>query len=96
MKRIAVLAISVAATTAAHAQSSVTLYGLIDAGLMYTNNVVKGTSHGSLFQTTSGEINGSRFGIRGSEDLGGGLHAIFVRFLAGRLSWVSGATCSAH
>lgn len=78
MKRIAVLAISVAATTAAHAQSSVTLYGLIDAGLMYTNNVVKGTSHGSLFQATSGEINGSRFGLRGSEDLGGGLHAIFV------------------
>jgi predicted porin len=45
---------------------------------MYTNNVVKGTSHGSLFQATSGEINGSRFDLRGSEDLGGGLHAVFV------------------
>ena len=58
----------------AHAQSSVTLYGLIDAGLTYTNN-----QDGSKnFQATSGNINGSRFGLRGSEDLGGGLNAIFV------------------
>jgi predicted porin len=78
MKKIAFAAISAIATTAVHAQSYVTLYGLIDAGLMYTNNVVKGSSHGSLFQTTSSEINGTRFGVRGSEDLGGGLHAIFV------------------
>jgi GBP family porin len=63
---------------AAQAQSSVTLYGLIDAGVMYTNNVVKGATHGSLLQADSGGINGSRFGVRGSEDLGGGLKAIFV------------------
>ena len=62
------------ASPCAHAQSSVTLYGLIDAGIMYTNNV-----HGaSLWQATSGNINGSRFGLRGSEDLGGGLKALFV------------------
>lgn len=80
MKKIPlVLAMSgVLAASAAHAQSSVTLYGLIDAGLMYTNNVVKGTSHGSLFQATSGNINGSRWGLRGAEDLGGGYKAIFV------------------
>ncbi|GAB7522798.1 hypothetical protein PBS_17820 [Paraburkholderia sp. 2C] len=59
----------------AHAQSSVTLYGLLDAGLQYTNNVGSG---GSLFRQTSGNINGSRFGMRGNEDLGGGLGAIFV------------------
>jgi general bacterial porin, GBP family len=65
--------------TTAHAQSSVTLYGLIDAGFAYTNNVFKSaTSHGGLFQATSGNINGSRFGLRGTEDLGGGLSAIFV------------------
>ncbi|MFC0698418.1 porin [Paraburkholderia humisilvae] len=64
--------------SAAHAQSSVTLYGIIDAGLIYTNNVAKAGAHGPLFQATSGEINGSRFGVRGSEDLGGGLKAIFV------------------
>ncbi|CAB3810509.1 Outer membrane porin protein [Paraburkholderia fynbosensis] len=77
LKKIPVaVAISAAlAASAAHAQSSVTLYGLIDAGLMYTNNV-KG--QGALFQATSGNINGSRFGLRGAENLGGGLKAIFV------------------
>jgi predicted porin len=64
--------------TGAHAQSAVTLYGIIDAGIMYTNNVNKGGSQGSLWQATSGNINGSRWGLRGSEDLGGGLKAIFV------------------
>jgi GBP family porin len=66
------------AATVAHAQSSVTLYGLIDAGVMYTNNVKKGSSQGALVQATSGNINGSRFGLRGGEDLGGGLKALFV------------------
>ncbi|WP_345813606.1 porin [Paraburkholderia sp. PREW-6R] len=80
MKRLStVCALSaLIATSAAHAQSSVTLYGLIDAGLMYTNNVSKGGASGSLIQATSGNINGSRFGMRGAEDLGGGLKAIFV------------------
>jgi predicted porin len=75
----AVYAISgLLAASAVHAQSSVTLYGLIDAGLMYTNNVSKSGAGGSLIQATSGNINGSRFGVRGAEDLGGGLKAIFV------------------
>lgn len=71
MKRILmVLGASSAFTFAAtaHAQNSVTLYGLIDAGLTYTNN--QGGSKN--FQETSGSVNGSRFGLRGSEDLGGG------------------------
>src|ERR1700754_1233873 len=77
-KMVAAAAIVSAASTTAHAQTSVTLYGIIDAGLIYTNNVAKGNTRGSLVQATSGEINGSRFGLRGSEDLGGGLKAIFV------------------
>ncbi|WP_129572207.1 porin [Caballeronia glathei] len=68
----------VVVSSAAHAQSAVTLYGIIDAGIAYTNNVSKGGTSGSLVQATSGEINGSRFGLRGAEDLGGGLKAIFV------------------
>jgi general bacterial porin, GBP family len=60
--------------TMAHAQSSVTLYGLIDAGITYTNNQV---GH-SNWQLNSGSINGSRWGLRGAEDLGGGLKAIFT------------------
>src|ERR1700754_1749666 len=70
------LALGVLGTVAgaAHAKSSVTLYGLIDAGLTYTNN--QGGSHN--FKMTSGAVNGSRWGLRGSEDLGGGLKAIFT------------------
>ncbi|KKB61593.1 hypothetical protein WM40_22240 [Robbsia andropogonis] len=60
--------------TAAHAQSSVTLYGLIDASVAYTNN----TGSGAKYALNSGSINGSRWGLRGAEDLGGGLKAIFV------------------
>jgi predicted porin len=74
----ALAAAGVLAASSAHAQSSVTLYGLIDAGLMYTNNVASGTAHGPLWQATSGNVNGSRFGVRGAEDLGGGVKALFV------------------
>ena len=75
MKR-SVFALTVLGTiaSAANAQTSVTLYGLIDAGLTYTNN--QGGAHN--FQATSGAVNGSRWGLRGAEDLGGGLKAIFT------------------
>ncbi|WP_207002996.1 porin [Trinickia mobilis] len=73
-KTLLVAALSGVFATAAHAQSSVTLYGLIDAGITYTNN-----QHGhSNWQQTNGAINSSRWGLRGSEDLGGGLKAIFT------------------
>jgi predicted porin len=58
----------------AHAQSSVTLYGIVDAGFVYNNN-----SQGhKLYSTSSGNVQGSRWGLRGTEDLGGGLKALFV------------------
>lgn len=50
------------------------MYGLIDTGIAYTNNV-GGSGRVAL---GSGNISGSRFGLRGAEDLGGGLKAIFV------------------
>ncbi|QBR04139.1 porin [Paraburkholderia pallida] len=59
---------------AAHAQSSVTLYGLIDEGFNWTQN----SNGGHLYNLTSGIMQGSRFGLRGIEDLGGGLKAVFV------------------
>jgi predicted porin len=59
---------------AAHAQSSVTLYGFIDAGVVYVNN----QSGHSNIETITGQTSGSRWGLRGSEDLGGGLKAIFM------------------
>ncbi|WP_297356686.1 porin [Paraburkholderia sp.] len=56
----------------AHAQSSVTLYGVVDTGILVNNNV-KGLHQYSLSQGTS-----SRWGLKGTEDLGGGLSAIFT------------------
>ncbi|CAN0623760.1 general bacterial porin, GBP family [Burkholderia multivorans] len=78
---LAVAICSAFAASAANAQSSVTLYGLIDAGITYTNNVANptGSNHGSgRVAFKSGNISGSRFGLRGSEDLGGGLKAVFL------------------
>ncbi|GAB3626003.1 membrane protein [Pandoraea terrae] len=65
--------------TAAHAQSSVTLYGLIDAGLAYTSNSSTSAAAGKAnWRATSGLVNGSRWGLKGSENLGGGTKAIFT------------------
>jgi GBP family porin len=82
MKKITVLITLLTGifATAAHAQSSVTLYGLIDAGLTYVSNQKEtgSTAGHSKFGMTDASINPDRFGLRGSEDLGGGLKAIFT------------------
>ena len=59
---------------AAHAQSSVTLYGIVDAGFVYNNN----SGGQKLYSTSAGNLQGDRWGLRGTEDLGGGLKALFV------------------
>ncbi|WOD15891.1 porin [Paraburkholderia kirstenboschensis] len=69
---IGVAVLSVFAT-AAHAQSSVTLYGLIDTGIVYTNN----QGSGSAVQMQSSMLSNEVWGLKGSEDLGANLHAIF-------------------
>lgn len=65
----------------ASAQSSVTLYGIVDAGVTYRSNERTGTagsySGHSNVAATSGNLSGSRWGIKGQEDLGGGLRALF-------------------
>jgi predicted porin len=60
----------------AHAQSSVTLYGVIDEGIDFNNNS-GGHSQWAMRDGTYDGVFGSRWGLRGSEDLGGGLSAIF-------------------
>ena len=55
------------------AQNSVTLYGLIDAGISFSNN----SAGHKLYEAQSGIAQGSRWGLKGSEDLGGGTKAIF-------------------
>lgn len=54
--------------------SSVTMYGLIDVGV----NHVTGTPAGAVTSITGGNMEGSRFGFKGNEDLGGGYRAIFT------------------
>nr|WP_243849245.1 porin [Paraburkholderia rhizosphaerae] len=61
------------AVSTAHAQSSVNLYGEIDAGLAYFSNI---GGHAS-YQATSGLVDGSFWGLQGTEDLGNGNKAIF-------------------
>ncbi|WP_071333163.1 porin [Burkholderia contaminans] len=59
----------------AFAQSSVTLYGLVDTAIRYQTNA--GPDGKDLIGMTVGPETHSRWGLRGSEDLGGGLSAIF-------------------
>ncbi|MDH0090120.1 porin [Achromobacter mucicolens] len=61
----------------AQAETSVTLYGIIDTGLGYNKISGAGDANGSRFGMINGVQNGSRWGLRGSEDLGDGLRAVF-------------------
>lgn len=58
---------------AAHAQSSVTLYGVLDAGVLYSNN--QGGHH--AWQQVSAATQNTVYGVKGTEDIGGGVHALF-------------------
>ncbi len=72
-KQLALIALAAAAAASAHAQtSSVTLFGILDASLRQVKN-----GSDSVSSLASGGINSSRLGVRGVEDLGGGLRAGF-------------------
>ena len=72
MKKSLIALAVLAASGAAMAQSSVTLYGVADAGVTYLNGLDNWSG------VTSGNNLTSRLGFRGTEDLGGGLKANFV------------------
>jgi predicted porin len=72
-KQVIALAATAAFAAPVFAQSSVTLYGVIDEGIDYTNNV---GGH-SVVELASGYAQGSRWGLKGAEDLGGGTKAVF-------------------
>ncbi|CAN7793718.1 porin [Caballeronia sp. LjRoot34] len=81
LRRCAIVAILLGGQEGlAQAQSSVTLYGVVDAGLLYTSkslNPATGGNAGHQFSLLDSGSSASRFGIRGAEDLGGGVKAIF-------------------
>jgi predicted porin len=72
-KSLLALAVLTAVTGAAYAQSSVTLYGNVDLGLVLDS----GAAAGKSVRVSSGVTGGSRIGFKGVEDLGGGLKAAF-------------------
>lgn len=75
MKKLIIFLSGVASAgilNAAYAQSSVTLYGVIDNGIEYQN-----AGAGAVVRAVSGGLFASRYGLKGSEDIGGGLHINF-------------------
>ena len=92
MKKSLIAVAALAAVGAASAQSSVTLYGVVDTGYGLTQTKQKfstSTTVGNVTTTTgttvkqrttglmSGGLSGSRWGLKGQEDLGNGLSAVF-------------------
>jgi predicted porin len=73
-KSLISIAILGALSNVALAQSNVTIYGIVDAGLVSE----RGGKAGNVSKVTSGVGSASRLGFKGTEDLGGGLSAVFV------------------
>ena len=74
LHHFALSAVALAGAAAAQAQSnsSVTVYGIVDAYVQQAHGAA------NLSRVQSGGLSGSRFGLKGSEDLGGGLRALFT------------------
>jgi predicted porin len=72
-KSLIAIAVLGAMSSAAFAQSNVTIYGILDAGIVSERGGVAGTTN----KVSSGAASASRIGFKGTEDLGGGLSAIF-------------------
>ncbi|CAE6738989.1 Outer membrane porin protein 32 [Paraburkholderia domus] len=98
--KLAALAALAAFASSAYAQSSVTLYGVVDSGLLYQSTsgpvlvpsaaaAAKFKSPGSVFALKDGGIYSSGWGIKGTEDIGGGYKVNFK--LQGSFQSTSGA-----
>jgi len=74
-KSLLTLAIGSLLAGSAYAQTSVTLYGIVDQSIRFQTNADAGNH--SQTQLTNGAITNSRWGIKGSEALGNNLKAIF-------------------
>lgn len=72
------LCVFAAMTSSCYAQSSVTLYGVIDTSIRFTTNQPSANGPKTRIALTEGAFNGPRWGLRGTEDLGGGNSAVFA------------------
>ena len=76
MKKIAI-AVAAALTATAASAANFNLYGVIDTGFGYTNkDTLRGTTN--TFEMINGYTAGSRFGLKGTEDLGNGYSVSFI------------------
>lgn len=73
MKNIIMASVLMAMAGGAQAQSSVTLFGTIGAGMRWTD----GMKGGQQFGFDNNSVTGNSFGLKGAEDLGDGVRAIF-------------------
>ena len=72
------VALALLAAGSAHAQSSVTLWGIVDAWVGQHDNKVGATPAGKNTVVNSGGAQASRWGLRGEEDLGAGIKLRFA------------------
>ncbi|KAA1007714.1 porin [Paraburkholderia panacisoli] len=75
MRKLLIFATAVASASVldtAHAKSSVTLYGVIDNGIEYQND-----GAGSVVRASPGGLSATVYGLKGQEDIGGGLYVNF-------------------
>ncbi|MGF6768867.1 putative porin [Paraburkholderia sp. GAS199] len=96
MKKALLAAALMSAGVVAHAQSSVTLYGRLDAGIEYMSGVPQGsgaagqaTGSTSRWRAESGDWGTSLWGMKGVEDIGGGNKVLFQ--LEGSFNTMTGA-----
>ncbi|MEF8722281.1 MAG: porin [Candidatus Accumulibacter delftensis] len=77
-KKIIALAVASLASGAALAQTNVTMYGVVDAGYLYSSGNQPGGGTNTFSGLSSGISAGNRIGFKGSEALGNGLKAVFT------------------
>ncbi|HPV24374.1 MAG TPA: porin, partial [Casimicrobium sp.] len=71
---LAAIPLSLAVSQSIAQTANVTLYGIVDVGVQH----VTGVKGGSITQVASGIMEGSRWGLRGTEDMGNGYKTMFV------------------
>ena len=91
MKKALLAAALMSAGVVAHAQSSVTLYGRLDAGIEYISGLPNANYTGSTsrWRAESGDWGTSLWGMKGVEDIGGGNKVLFQ--LEGSFNTMTGA-----